>query len=169
MSFVYMTEVAWMRMFLIGSHVWIGPQLAELFGKNWEVWPGQRRSGLVLWGFKNPCYSQLVPSASCFWMTCKLSATAPALCLPACLPPAILSNNDGRELILWNCEAPIYFLPYVVLVMVVSIDIRHKERPRLLSCGQRVRVELPGDLQLGLGIGKTWKYVKACFLPFKNY
>ena len=127
------------------------------------------RCGLVLWGFKNPCYSQLVPFASCFWMTCKLSATAPALCLPACLPPAILSNNDGHELILWNCEAPIYFLPYVVLVMVVSIDIRHKERPRMLSCGQRVRVGLPGDLHLGLGIGKTWKYVKACFLPFKNY
>jgi hypothetical protein len=30
--------------------------------------------------------------------------------------------------------------------MVVSIDIRYKEKPRLLSCGQRVRVGLPGDL-----------------------
>ena len=87
--------------------------------------------------------------------------------IPSCLLP--FSQPAGHAHTSETISPSKLFLLYVVLVMVVSIDIRHKERPRMLSCGQRVRVGLPGDLHLGLGIGKAWKYVKACFLPFKNY
>jgi hypothetical protein len=74
-----------------------GPQLVELFGKDYDMWLWWRscvsESGLS--SFKNPHHSQMIFSASCWWIKYKLSATAPVPPLPACCHALI---HDGHRL-----------------------------------------------------------------------
>lgn len=73
------SKVLWKRLAPVGAHIF--ECLVPVGGT-------VRRRSVIRVGlscFKIPCHSQLTcTSACCLWIRCKLSATTPVLCLPAC-------------------------------------------------------------------------------------
>lgn len=91
--------VLWIRMAPIGPYVWIfGPQLVELFGNDWEVWPWWRR---CVTRVQAPIPSAPSLSPHTLSSKCKLSVVLDALTL---LPSWTQSHQ--------NCENKLNILFY---------------------------------------------------------
>jgi hypothetical protein len=82
---------AWIKIAPIHSYNWMfGPQLVELFRKDWEVWSCWKRyaTGGGIWGFQSPHHSQQVHSL-CLTLVGQMQAlsyfsSAMPDCLSAC-------------------------------------------------------------------------------------